>query len=98
MRDGYGVTAAATGYPDGMTDDHDEPLQNDPDRAAGSLVPDAQGELVADRPGGAFDPPPFRGAHPDADAPEPEPAREPARPPVDDERMSGPGAEIDKAR
>jgi hypothetical protein len=98
VRDGYGVTAVAAGYPVGMSDDHREPLQNDPDRAAGSLVPDAVGEFVADEPGGAFDPRTFRGDRPERDAPEPEPDREPARPPMDDERMSGPGEEIDKAR
>ena len=38
-----------------------EPLQNDPDRAAGSLVPDTVGEFVEDAPGGAFDPRSFRG-------------------------------------
>ena len=79
------------------------PLQNDPDRAAGSLVTDAQGEFVAARPGGAFDPRAFRGtpSRPDARTEPPrtpaEDESEPARPPVDDQRMSGPGEEIDKA-
>ncbi|HEX8343378.1 MAG TPA: hypothetical protein VF657_01360 [Actinoplanes sp.] len=79
-----------------------ERLQNDPDRAAGNLVPDAHGEFVTSAPGGAFDPRSFRdgddrpargGAGPAARDADP-----PARPPVDDERMSGPGEEIDKTR
>ncbi|GAA0801428.1 hypothetical protein [Spirilliplanes yamanashiensis] len=37
-----------------------EPLQNDPDRAEGTTVPDAQGEFVAEQPGGAFDPRSYR--------------------------------------
>jgi hypothetical protein len=103
-----------------------QPLQNDPDRAGG-LVSDAQGEFVADEPGGAFDPRsfrepvdrddafkprPFREPVDRDDAFEPRPFREPvdrdddvdaapdaavATPPMDDERMSGPGEEIDKA-
>ncbi len=84
-----------------MDEQPSTPLQNDPDRAAGSLVPDAVGEFVRDEPGGAFDPRSFRGdrepivASPEARATG---AGEPARPPVDDERMSGPGEEIDKTR
>ena len=80
------------GYSPGMS----EPLQNDPDRAGG-LISDAQGEFVAQEPGGAFDPRSFR-EHADRDDDadgEPEPAA--ATPPVDDQRMSGPGEEIDKA-
>jgi hypothetical protein len=71
-------------------------LQNDPDRAGG-LISDAQGEFVAQEPGGAFDPRSFRAdADPEHDA---GPRRdEPVEsPPVDDERMSGPGEEIGKA-
>jgi hypothetical protein len=71
-------------------------LQNDPDRAGG-LVSDAQGEFVTEAPGGAFDPRAFRkhvdrGDHPETGGGDPVEA-----PPVDDERMSGPGEEIDKA-
>jgi hypothetical protein len=71
-------------------------LQNDPDRAGG-LISDAHGEFVTQEPGGAFDPRAFR-EHVDRDDDAP-PAREHAAgsPPVDDERMSGPGEEIDKA-
>jgi hypothetical protein len=84
-----------------MTDQPNTPLQNDPDRANESLIPDALGEFVREQPGGAFDPRAFRGdrapldADPEADATA---AGDPARPPVDDERMSGPGEEIDKTR
>jgi hypothetical protein len=74
--------------------------QNDPDRAGG-LVSDAAGEFVTEEPGGAFDPRTFRGdrpagtdAGPDDDTGVPV---EQGRPPMDDERMSGPGEEIDKA-
>jgi hypothetical protein len=78
------------------------PLQNDPDRAAGTLVPDAHGEFVTAAPGGPFDPRSFRdgGDRPDGggSAPVSPDTGEPARPPVDDERMSGPGEEIDKTR
>jgi hypothetical protein len=84
-----------------MSDPQTAPLQNDPDRATGSLVPDAQGEFVTAEPGGAFDPRSFRG---DGQRPTDEDpgssaraADAAARPPVDDERMSGPGEEIDKA-
>ncbi len=82
-----------------MNDQPSTPLQNDPDRASGSLVPDAAGEFVRDEPGGAFDPRAFRGDREpiDADA-EATAGGDPARPPVDDERMSGPGEEIDKTR
>ena len=84
-----------------MDEQPSTPLQNDPDRASGSLVPDAVGESVRDQPGGAFDPRAFRGDRDPIDAdPEPDPAgaAEPGRPPVDDERMSGPGEEVDKTR
>ena len=78
------------------------PLQNDPDRAAGNLVPDAHGEFVTSAPGGAFDPRSFRdgAGRPagDGTGPAARDADAPARPPVDDERMSGPGEEIDKTR
>lgn len=60
--------------------------QNDPDRAGG-LISDAKGEFVEEEPGGAFDPRAFRDTD-DDDA---------KRPPVNDQRMSSPGAEIDKA-
>ena len=77
------------------------PLQNDPDRAAGTLVPDAHGEFVASAPGGAFDPRSFRDdtgvEDPPAGGDGPDTARV-AGPPMDDERMSGPGEEIDKTR
>ena len=75
-----------------------EHLQNDPDRAHG-LVTDAKGEFVEDSPGGAFDPRTYRdggrsepGSDPDAPAPH---AVEP--PPMNDERMVGPGEEAAKA-
>ena len=74
-------------------------LQNDPDRAGG-LIPDAQGEFVEEDPGGPFDPRTFRSPSstspadgPGGSGPEPE-----AEPPMDDERMVGPGEEIDKAQ
>jgi hypothetical protein len=78
-----------------------EKLQNDPDRAGG-LVSDAQGEFVAGRPGGVFDPRAFRADEdgPDGDGlggAEPGELDVPVdKPPVDDQRMSGPGQEIDK--
>jgi hypothetical protein len=75
-----------------MSDEH---LQNDPDRAGG-LVTDGQGEFVGDDPGGAFDPRTFRGSVPGPGA-EPDSPHEVDDPPVNDERMSGPGEEIDKA-
>ena len=84
-----------------MTAQPNEPLQNDPDRAVGSLVPDALGEFVADEPGGAFDPRSFRRTEPqpsDDERPGGTNAGGAPRPPVDDERMSGPGEEIDKTR
>jgi hypothetical protein len=75
-------------------------LQNDPDRAGG-LIPDAQGEFVEEDPGGAFDPRTFRSpsttSPADGSDAGPEPAPEP-EPPMDDERMVGPGEEIDKAQ
>ena len=70
-------------------------LQNDPDRAGG-LISDAHGEFVAQEPGGAFDPRAFR-KRVDRDDVSPAPDRAAGSPPVDDERMSGPGEEIDKA-
>ena len=101
VRSPAGVNLPRTGYATVMDDQPSTPLQNDPDRASGSLVPDAVGEFVREQPGGAFDPRSFRGdrepidAGPEADAAG---AAEPVRPPVDDERMSGPGDEIDKTR
>jgi hypothetical protein len=104
-----------------MTVQPSEPLQNDPDRVVGSLIADAVGEFVTDRPGGAFDPRIFRGPATPAEPGPPTPA-EPgpptpadhgpptpadhgpaspggeAEPPMNDERMSGPGEEIDKTR
>ena len=75
-------------------------LQNDPDRAGG-LVPDAVGEFVAEQPGGAFDPRTFRADHPDpsdgSDNVRGVPVEHHDGPPMDDERMSGPGEEIEKA-
>jgi hypothetical protein len=81
-------------------------LQNDPDRAGG-LVPDAQGEFVAEEAGGVFDPRAFRsgsgpereqrpGGDRDGDEDRDE-DRDGAGPPMNDERMSAPGEEIDKA-
>ncbi len=84
-----------------MNDQPSTPLQNDPDRASGSLVPDAVGEFVREQPGGAFDPRSFRADREPLDAAaeaEATTAGNPARPPVNDERMSGPGEEIDKTR
>ena len=82
---------------------------NDPDRAGG-LISDAQGEFVEQESGGAFDPRAFRGDAPagpgggtgtsDDAAERPDaPAATDERdgPPADDQRMSSPGAEIDKA-
>ncbi|MGA5303019.1 hypothetical protein ACPCHT_24030 [Nucisporomicrobium flavum] len=76
-------------------------LQNDPDRAGG-LVADAQGEFVEQESGGAFDPRAFRssgssGSEDSTDPARPEPDAT-AGPPMDGERMVGPGEEIDKAR
>jgi hypothetical protein len=72
----------------------DEQLQNDPDRAGG-LITGGQGEFAGEDPGGAFDPRTFRegGAAPATGADE----EDVDDPPVNDERMSGPGEEIDKA-
>jgi hypothetical protein len=83
--------------------------QNDPDRAGG-LVPDAVGEFVEQEPGGAFDPRAFRsdrGVPLERSTGTPRSSNEPDNdrgvpvghdgPPMDDERMSGPGEEIDKA-
>ena len=88
-----------------MSDDH---LQNDPDRAGG-LISDAQGEFVEQESGGAFDPRAFRAApsagpvtgdttddaaeRPDA----PAATDERDGPPANDQWMSSPGEEIDKA-
>jgi hypothetical protein len=78
-------------------------LQNDPDRAGG-LIPDAQGEFVEEEPGGAFDPRTFRSrsasssaAGPASDETVPDGSEPVSEPPMDDERMVGPGEEIDKA-
>ena len=76
--------------------DANEMLQNDPDRAGG-LISDAQGEFVTQEPGGAFDPRTFRGPVDRDDDPESGGDDRVGAPPVDDERMSGPGEEIDKA-
>jgi hypothetical protein len=73
-----------------MSEQPTPPLQNDPDRAAGSLVPDAVGEFVEDSPGGAFDPRSYRAAPAD-DA-------DPPQPGAGGPRTSGPGAEADKLR
>ena len=85
-----------------MTEENPTPLQNDLDRAAGTLVPDAHGEFVTSAPGGPFDPRSFRdgGDRPagEGTGPAGRDTGAPARPPVDDERMSGPGEEIDKTR
>lgn len=86
-----------------------EPLQNDPDRAAGSLVPDARGESVREHPGGAFDPRTPRAGAPRGDDTDPEPdvtsaaTSDPKSDPVSEAgaggaRASGPGEEIDKLR
>jgi hypothetical protein len=71
-------------------------LQNDPDRAGG-LISDAQGEFVAEEPGGAFDPRAFRTDADRADGPAAHAEPEVKQPGVDGQRMSGPGSEIDKA-
>ena len=75
----------------------DKYRQNDPDRAGG-LISDAQGELVKDSPGGAFDPRTFRHG---GDRPEPESDEATddvaGEPPMDGTRMAAPGEEIDKA-
>ena len=52
-----------------------EPLQNDPDRAERTTVPDAQGEFVAEQPGGAFDPRSYRREGNDQQADDEEPGR-----------------------
>jgi hypothetical protein len=85
-----------------MSEHSEAPLQNDPDRAGG-LISDAHGEFVEQSPGGAFDPRSFRedGATrntPGGPPPGNEDGAPTAKPPMDDERMSGPGEEIDKAR
>ncbi|MGK5678841.1 hypothetical protein [Actinoplanes sp. URMC 104] len=87
-----------------MSDGYD---QNDPDRAGG-LISDAQGEFVQQEGGGAFDPHAFRGSSPGRPAPSADDAEErpdaPAAsddrdgPSVNDQHMSSPGSEIDKAR
>ena len=85
-----------------MSDEH---AQNDPDRAGG-LISDAQGEFVEAESGGAFDPRAFRSGTGSptphgSDAPErpdaPAAGSSAPAPPMNDERMSSPGAEIDKA-
>jgi hypothetical protein len=89
-----GYARPGPGYPAGMTHP-----QNDPDRAGG-LVPDAVGEFVAEEPGGAFDPRAFRGDRSDDSdrgVPVERAGGTPDGPPMDGERMSGPGSEIDKA-
>jgi hypothetical protein len=83
----------------------DEYRQNDPDRAGG-LISDAQGEFATSESGGAFDPRAFTPSseHPAQhgdDAPErpdaPAAEDEERIPPMNDERMSSPGGEIEKA-
>jgi hypothetical protein len=81
-----------------MSDPH---LQNDPDRAGG-LIPDGQGEFVEEEPGGAFDPRTFRSASASSPSPSSSPSSpssssQDEEPPMDDQRMVGPGEEIDKA-
>ena len=71
-------------------------LQNDPDRAGG-LVSDGHGEFVTQEPGGAFDPRAFREDAGRGDEPAERPEPQVGKPGVDDQRMSGPGEEIDKA-
>ena len=70
-------------------------LQNDPDRAGG-LVSDAQGEFVAEHPGGVFDPRAFRTDVDRGEDADPEPEHDVDPPPMNDERMVGPGEEIGK--
>ncbi len=86
-----------------MTDQPNTPLQNDPDRANESLIPDALGEFVREQPGGAFDPRAFRADRPTAAGDDLDPAAtaadgDPDGPPANGLRMSGPGEEIDKTR
>jgi|1186.fasta_scaffold529721_2 hypothetical protein len=78
-----------------------EPLQNDPDRAGNTLVPDAIGEFVEDSPGGAFDPRSFR----EGDAGHADPGPHPAPAggtgdrvdvPTEQGATAGPGDEGDK--
>ena len=71
-------------------------LQNDPN-AAGGLISDAQGEFVEREPGGAFDPRTFRKAVDRDDDPDTDREHPVGSPGVNDQRMSGPGEEIDKA-
>ena len=81
----------------GITAGMDAHLQNDPERAGG-LIADAQGEFVEQESGGVFDPRAFRAdTRDDAEAPAAR-SGDPGEPPMDDERMVGPGEEIDKAR
>jgi hypothetical protein len=84
-----------------MTDQSRPKKQNDPDRAGG-LIADAVGEFVEEHPGGAFDPRTFRDPAPPAADAAPDTGREASadvapKPPMDDERMVGPGEESSKA-
>ena len=90
LRDGARYASPALGTSQRMSDH----LQNDPDRAGG-LVSDAQGEFVAEEPGGAFDPRTFREDADRGDGPEAHAESEVEKPGVDGQRMSGPGSEID---
>lgn len=86
----------------GITTGMDAHLQNDPERAGG-LVSDAQGEFVQQESGGVFDPRAFREdtrstATATAGSGSGSAPGDPAEPAMDDERMVGPGEEIDKAR
>jgi hypothetical protein len=77
-----------------MSDNH---LQNDPDRAGG-LISDAVGEFVEDSPGGAFDPRTYRdGADTGEEAPSSDGSGRVDGPPMNDQRMVGPGEESAKA-
>ena len=75
----------------------DEQLQSDPDRAGG-LITGGQGEFVGEDRGGAFDPRTFRaGGTAPATGEAAADEKDVDGPPVNDEYMSGPGEEIDKA-
>jgi hypothetical protein len=72
-------------------------LQSDPDRAGG-LITGGQGEFVGEDPGGAFDPRTVReGAAAPVTGETATDEQDVDDPPVNDERMSGPGEEIGKA-